>query len=378
MKKLSLLILFSVSLCGCGTQPVSRDPHEAEPVLVSRDTLTKDFLQQETEKVEPVLQPVFDFEPPSFVDRAAPAYPIISAERGREGWVAVDFMVDPSGTSYEVVVRDSSGDTYMESSSIRAIQQSTFSPALLNGEAVHSSYSNRYTFDLVMPSQNQSSNPQYRSFHAAVRESNIEEARELLNDMSRDEVFLNNMRPQGQYAYSAALLAGLEGDSLTELKFLSRAARNPVYADNTYYITDISTPYMAAFMSLVENGHYGEAANNFENMRDNPDNFNMGQKGLDTLRPTYDELLSIKDDDSTYSVEGRIDGTSYWFMTLYKSVFYFDRVEGELDELKLRCQGAYRVFPYQEGATYAIPESWGECDLQVIGSPETKFYINQQ
>ena len=210
MKKLSLLILFSVSLCGCGTQPVSRDPHEAEPVLVSRDIVTRDFLQQEAETVEPVSQPVFDFEPPSFVDRAAPAYPIISAERGREGWVAVDFMVDPSGTPYEVVVRDSSGDTYMESSSIRAIQQSTFSPALLNGEAVHSSYSNRYAFNLVRPSQLQYSNPQYQLFHAAIDEANIEEARDLLNDMNRNQVFHNSMVAQGQYAYSAARLADLE------------------------------------------------------------------------------------------------------------------------------------------------------------------------
>ena len=99
---------------------------------------------------------------------------------------------------------------------------------------------------------------------------------------------------------------------------------------------------------------------------------------IEALQPIYDQLIAIRNDDSTYSIEGRIDETSNWFITLYKSVFYFDRVEGELEELKLRCQGAYRVFPYQEDATYAIPESWGECDLQVIGSPETKFYINQQ
>ena len=135
---------------------------------------------------------------------------------------------------------------------------------------------------------------------------------------------------------------------------------------------------MAVFMSLVENGHYGEAANKFEAMKDYPDNHNMRQIDLDRLQPTYDELISFKDNDSVYSVEGRIDETSNWFITLYKSVFYFDKVEGDLDELKLRCQGTYRAFPYQEGATYAIPESWGRCNLQVIGSPETKFYINQQ
>ena len=135
---------------------------------------------------------------------------------------------------------------------------------------------------------------------------------------------------------------------------------------------------MGIFILYVEVGNYFAAVNKFETMRDDPSKYKLRQADLDILQPTYDQIMLLKAADGPYSIEGRIDETSHWFATLNKAVFYFDRVEGELEELKLRCQGAYRVFPYQEDATYAIPESWGECDLQVIGSPETKFYINQQ
>ena len=97
-----------------------------------------------------------------------------------------------------------------------------------------------------------------------------------------------------------------------------------------------------------------------------------------SIQPTYDQLSLIKDDDNAYSVEAEIDELLSWGIRLHKSVFYLSNVEGQVDELKLRCQGAYRIFPYQEEATYNLPESWGECNLQVIGIPDTTFYLTQQ
>ena len=334
------------------------------------------LLAQEFEQVETSFSQKFDFQPAKMLYRAQPVYPNISIQLGREGSVVLSFMVDTTGKAYEIRVRHSSADSVIESSAITAVQQSTFSPALLNGEAVDSHQLSSYTFKLEEGFGARGAfYTEYKLFNVAIDEDNIEGARTFLRNMENSSSLRTRLYEQALYIYSAAQLANRDGDAYTHLKLSSHLPyfKNLGVGDmNPWQSYDV---LFDAFNLQIQTGYYAEAINTFDLIKQHP---YVPTSGLKQFQPIYEQLISIKNDDSAYSVEAKIDDQSYWDINLYKSTFYIDRVEGELDEIKLRCQAGYQAFPYSEEATYSLPESWGTCNLEVIGISDTTFYLTQQ
>ena len=61
--------------------------------------------------------------------------------------------------------------------------------------------------------------------------------------------------------------------------------------------------------------------------------------------------------------------------SLLRSRFSFTEVEGDIAELRLRCEKGYVGFIYKEEITFEVDEEAGECGLQVIGDPGTTFKL---
>ena len=330
------------------------------------------------EETEPTLHQGFDFQPPSVLDVALPEYPATSLMIGREGWVVVNYMVDPDGKAYEAIVLDSSGDKRMEESTLESLEQSTFNPARFNGDVVDGSLTRKYTFALdggIGASDYFAR--KYSAFNVAIKKDDFENIRDLLADMEKSAQ--ENLYEYAIYNFSAYRLAVLEGDLDTQLDFLNKAlsySSKSSGSSRNYLSADIlPSAYAELFKLEVQAGLYAEAIGTFRYMVEEG---LAERRMIEAFRPTYDQLVAIKNDDSAYSVEAEISELLSWGIKLHKSVFYLSNVEGQVDELKLRCQGAYRIFPYQEEATYNLPESWGTCNLEVIGIPDTTFYLTQQ
>lgn len=62
---------------------------------------------------------------------------------------------------------------------------------------------------------------------------------------------------------------------------------------------------------------------------------------------------------------------------LFKKKLWFEGVNGQIDTLKFRCERNFKEMPFEAGVEYKLPESWGRCLVQVIGSPDTTFSLNQ-
>ncbi len=110
---------------------------------------------EEPTSADPTL-PVSDVEiaietyiPPKARKLYAPNYPRRQAARGQEGWVLMNFMVDPKGKPYEIEVADSVGDDYFRKAALRAVETWRFEPAMLNGEAIDAGHRHRITFELT-------------------------------------------------------------------------------------------------------------------------------------------------------------------------------------------------------------------------------------
>ena len=90
------------------------EPTSADPLVAADDT---------AEAIETYIPPKLrraEIEPLK--------YPRRQAARWQEGWVLMNFMVDPKGKPYEIEVMDSVGDDYFRKAALRAVETWRFEP----------------------------------------------------------------------------------------------------------------------------------------------------------------------------------------------------------------------------------------------------------
>jgi len=57
--------------------------------------------------------------------------------------------------------------------------------------------------------------------------------------------------------------------------------------------------------------------------------------------------------------------------------FYFQDIEGSIDQIKVRWQAKSATLPFSLTNEYKIPLSWGECSIQIDGREGTKASLVQ-
>ena len=62
---------------------------------------------------------------------------------------------------------------------------------------------------------------------------------------------------------------------------------------------------------------------------------------------------------------------------LMKSSFTFDNVEGKLKQIKLRCEAKFKSLEFVSDADYSVPESWGRCQIEILGDKNTSAQLIQ-
>jgi len=70
------------------------------------------------------------------VVRVAPQYPIRASERGIEGWVLVEFTIDPSGKVVDPKVVDSDPPRIFDRAALRAIKKWKYKPKIVDGTPI--------------------------------------------------------------------------------------------------------------------------------------------------------------------------------------------------------------------------------------------------
>src|SRR5262247_2530143 len=76
------------------------------------------------------------YQGPKAIDQTLSTYPISERQSRAEGWVLVNFMIDPQGKPYELSVADSTGNRVLEESAVEQVAKWQFEPATLNGKPV--------------------------------------------------------------------------------------------------------------------------------------------------------------------------------------------------------------------------------------------------
>lgn len=314
------------------------------------------------------------YDPPVPLEKEKPRYPQEALTQGIEGWVTLHYMVSPSGSPYEVEVVDSSGNKSLERAAKRAAKKYQYEPAELNGSPIDAGAATRITFSFA-------ENPIevsrmfsriYRRFQRAAQNRELKEMGTLIQEINALEtrsLFQASMRYVAQGLY-AQLINDQEGVRLA----FTRALDLDEDQDGAY-LTEPQRPNLlvALMQAQVATQHFKDALDTWKKLAvliEDPQRKSLLQRQADQIQQFIQEGGPIE-------VTGRIRGHYRYKYRLIGNSFSVSSINGRLAEAQIYCDRGMKGFALEEDMSYEIPEELGECNLIIIGDPETTFTIFQ-
>lgn len=308
------------------------------------------------------------------VTRKAPKYPQGELSRGRQGWVELSFVVDTDGNVVDPVVVDSSGSREFERAALRTLDRWKYEPATWNGKPVQQCETKTLITFAIEGDETKVSQPffrRYRSIKKALDKSDVLRAAELIGK-ARTQLKLT-LADMAWLSSLEARLAGLKGDKEAQLEAVRNATRG-----SGRWIDDKLFPnllYVRTALEL-EQGNYAQSLSAYEKLHAvDPDSEHLGK-----LEPHIERIRSVIDSELALRVNATIDQTAQcldcnkrWHHEPVRRAFSLTDVHGELGNIEFRCERRRVVAAAQEGLTWQLPESFGNCSIVVHGKPGTTF-----
>ncbi len=312
------------------------------------------------------------FTPPSRVTAAPPKYPRTRQIRNQEGWVKLNFMIDPEGKPYDITVSESSKDTGFEDSAVKSIEQWEYQPAILNGEAIDAGTSVFITFELSggKPGATARFVTRYKRLLKLIDQDNKEQATlefGKLENMSRnlyEEAYFNLARYNYQKTWG--------GDSTILYGAISRAAA--MDKDRGFLPDEVLTSVLASKFSLEI--QLNKLANALETAsilqkRELP----IAKQAQ--IQTVVEQINLIKETGQPFSAQDLIRKDNRGFHNLVHNRFYLADVKGDIAELRLHCDRGYVGFIFDPERVYSVSDDWDNCSLILIGTPGTRYTLMQ-
>lgn len=307
---------------------------------------------------------------PRMIEATPPRFPKDAQIRNQEGWVRVHMMIDSEGKPYEAAVGDSLGGKVFEKEALRIIKKWKFAPANLNGVPLDAGFAAKITFQLSgTAGARRSFTRDYRSLVKEINKGNEARAAERLEKLTPVNLYEDAFYHLGRY-----LFASRWGDEDTQLHALIRAT---AYETEAKYLPEEA--FLSAMTSRLQlqlkKQHYGSVLRTISALLARKISVDQREPLLALQR----ELLTVKESEEPLKTArlGQIDTSNRFFMPLFRNKFRVDVLEGEVAELKLRCENGYVFFRYQAELTYEIPREKRTCSLEVVGNPGSQLRIAQ-
>ena len=144
---------------------------------------------------------------------------------------------------------------------------------------------------------------------------------------------------------------------------------------NTPYFIDtaIVQPFLERLISIeLQMNDYIGATASIETL--------LGIVTAEQAQPYRDILSQIEDlksADVAFAMTESLSNRGTRNLELFKNVFYFDQIQGSIEQIKLRCQQKFLSFEFNIEHSYAVEPSYGDCKLEIIGDPNTTFNLVQ-
>ncbi|MGB0986223.1 MAG: energy transducer TonB [Pseudoalteromonas spongiae] len=301
------------------------------------------------------------------IERVPPKYPINAARNGKEGWVQLSFVVEPDGSTSNIIVEDSSNEAF-EKYALRSIKKWKYSPATKDGKPIQQCR-NQVQLDFKLSNTPKGASKwffrQYRLANRYLEENKLEDAKEIAKKI--EEKGRWNAYEDMYYAILNSLIAEQSKDNEAELNAIKSVLGYRELQKEEQY----SAFATRAFSLAVELQLYGDAKSIFENLQTHySDNPNVAK-----LIPYYDQITAYLASDKPLVIDAEIGKRDFWSYQLERSAFIIDNVVGNLTNLEVRCDNHHSQFLVESGNKWQIPESWGSCSVYVFGDTNAKFTL---
>lgn len=318
---------------------------------------------------QPALAPggVEVFNGPIGKRMEAAAYPLGERKEGRDGWVNLNFMIDPRGKPYEIVVTDSTGNKRFEEAAIQAAQGWEFEPATLAGVPIDSSYTVHVKFLLTGAA---AASPQfasaYKDFHRALKTLDKSKV-----DAALAQLKVKNLYEDAYYnlaRYERALHWGTEAQQLEAVQQALAGERDADYLPQKLFVAGLET-----LLNLqIKRNDFGGALITWDNLKEQAD-----APAIARWEHAVARLNELRHDRTPYTVAGDFGAYSSWYLRLFRKSFHISVTNGSVAEIKLRCDKRYVFFKYDPETHYTIADKYGDCSMELIGDPGTRFQLVQ-
>ena len=321
--------------------------------------------------------------------RIAPKYPVSEARSGREGYVVMSFIVEPDGSTSNVLVEDSSGSKHFEKASKKALQKWTFEPATENGEPIQQC-KNTVQLDFKMSGDNESISRKfyslYNRFNKALGADDTDP-----KDLAALYDKINNLKLQksSEFYYKHLVISQYykqQGEQQKQLYYLNRALN---FSKSYSYLRQLKSGVSLSAkerklkedklyplyhqklqleLSLEKIGKAVQSVNNLLLFSNNTENHPSYQK----IKTQIEGLI---ESDKPFLVAGNIAKRDFWQYKLLRNQFSFIDIQGRLTKIDLRCRNKHHVYSINEHSTWHIPENWQDCSVYVYGEDNASFTL---
>ncbi|HKR35193.1 MAG TPA: energy transducer TonB [Steroidobacteraceae bacterium] len=312
--------------------------------------------------------PVETYQAPKAIETKPASYPPNEIDKGEEGWVIVNMMIDREGKTYEATVVDSTGNRAFERAALAAVEKWSFEPARMNGTPIEAGRTFKLKFRLT--DAEKGARPEFsRSYRQLLKAIEA-------GDRERADSRLALMRPHNLYEdgyYGVALYTYHRrwGTTAQQLSALRRAIADET--EPNYLPKELFVSALQAQLSIeISTRDYARALETWATLRRNAD-----AATLSRWEKSIGEIEALRTSDTAYAVTGEIATGTSWYYQLLKDRFQIDVTSGRLAEVKLRCNRQYVSFPFDPQLQYKISGNDRGCWMEVVGDPGTQFQLTQ-
>jgi TonB family protein len=302
------------------------------------------------------------------IKRVEPRYPVSAARNGQEGWVKLSFVIDPEGNVLDPIIEDSTGVKSLEKAAQRAIEKWKYEPATRNGEAIEQCQMT-LQLDFRLTGDSTGVREKFLRHYNRVSEALLEKdyplAEQALINLSSKNIW--NMAENTWFWMIDASYAEAIGDKSREQTSIRRAI-----GGSKIFGAEVSANlHFRLFVLELEGSYYAKALDTFERLTE----VENSQETVNKLTPYVTKIQSILDSDALLMVAAAIDNEGIWFHQLSRNSFSLADIQGELDEVEIRCVNKRTRTTFAKDTDWTIPASWGQCTVFVKGDVDSQFTL---
>ena len=308
------------------------------------------------------------------VERVPPKYPVVAARSGYEGFVQMSFVVDEQGNVLDPVVENYAGHPGFKKAALRAVKDWKYSPAMQNGKPIQQCQ-NHVQFDFVLGGESGATRKFVKQYRQAIKHLEAKEYDAV--DQIIAQLHQGDLRNRYENAWLwklDAIYAGDNNDTQRELRAIKRALgsakvgakKDPILPNN-----EMLWLMQRRFALELQYNLMAAGLKTFEALSELPDSDAV----VAQLQPYVDQVKAAIASDQSIVIQGQLESEKAWFHTLARSKFMFANIQGNIEQVQIRCDARRETYTVAEDNMWEIPQSWGQCRLMLNGEAGTSFEV---